>query len=127
MGAALDEGALVHDPDLVGVADGGQAVGDGEGGEAVAHALDDGLDLGLGLGIDVGRGLVEQQDGGLQVEHAGEGQQLPLPGAELLPALAHLGIQALGQAAHQVLELALLQDRGQAGLVHGPVQHDVVA
>ncbi len=102
-------------------------MGDGEGGQAVAHALDDGLDLGLGLGVDVGGGLVQEQHGGLQVEHAGEGQELPLASAELLAPLAHLGLQALGQPRHQVLQLALLQHRGQPALVEGPVQHDVVA
>jgi hypothetical protein len=33
------------------IAEGGEAVGDGEGREAVAHALDGGLDLGLGFGV----------------------------------------------------------------------------
>ena len=45
----------------------------------------------------------------------------------MLAPFAHLRLQALGQPVHQVLQLALLQHRGQAGFIQGAVQHDVVA
>ena len=126
VGAALNDAALVHNPDLVGLLDGAQAVGDGEGGQAMAHVFDDRLDLGLGFGIDVGGGFVQQQEFRFQVEHPREGQQLPLAGAELLAALADLGFEPHRKAAHEVLQLALFQHRSEALLIALPSHDDVV-
>ena len=54
--------ASVHHQNLVGTADGREAVGDDDG-SALAHQLGDGvLDELFGLGVDAGGGLVENED-----------------------------------------------------------------
>ena len=63
MGAPLDDAALVEHEDLVGGLDGRQAVGDHERrapGQRLGQRL---LDEQLGLGVEVGGGLVEDDDG----------------------------------------------------------------
>ncbi len=45
--------ACDHDDDLVGVDDGGEAVGDGDDGFALLEGLEGGLDFFLGLGVEV--------------------------------------------------------------------------
>src|SRR5438876_225141 len=57
----LDLPVLQHDQ-AVGVAEGAEPVGDGEGGAALDEPGDGVLDLLLGVGIDGGRGLVQDQD-----------------------------------------------------------------
>ena len=54
--------APMQHEDFVGAADGGQAMGDDDGG-AVAHQFFHGLlDPAFGLGVDVGGGFVEHQN-----------------------------------------------------------------
>ena len=70
VGSPLNNPAVVQDHDAVGVADGGQAVGNDEGGTALhqgVHAL---LHQGLGAGVNGGGGLVQD-------EHRGIGHRSP--------------------------------------------------
>ena len=53
------------------------------------------LDPGLGVNVDVGGGLVEDQDARVGDQRAREGQELALAGRELDAALAHLGLIAV--------------------------------
>ena len=83
MRAGLDDVALLHDHDLVGVADGGETVGDDEAGP-VLHQLDHGvLDLLLRAGVHTGGGLVQNQDLRIAEEGPPDGQKLPLPLREI--------------------------------------------
>ena len=50
VGATLDDPSLLDDEDLVGAADGGEAVGDDEGGAALHEVAEAMLDEGFGLG-----------------------------------------------------------------------------
>src|SRR4051812_38786311 len=93
---------LLEDDDFAGAADGGEAVGDDDRGAAVEEALEAALDRLLGADVDVGGGLVEDEDARLGEEGAGEGDQLALPGRELYAALADFGVQALGQLGNEL-------------------------
>ncbi len=64
MGALLGDAALVHDHDQIRLTDGGEAVGDDEGGPAAEEAAQGLLDQALGLGSDAAGGLVQDQDAG---------------------------------------------------------------
>ena len=74
-----DVPVLEHD-DPPGLADGGETVSDhdrGAPGEQPAHC---GFDATLGVQVDVGGGLVEDQDARVGDERAREGDQLALSG-----------------------------------------------
>ena len=63
MGAALDDPAVVDDEDLVGLAHGGEPVGDDQAGAPLQGRVECALDGVLGLGVEVCGGLVEDHDG----------------------------------------------------------------
>src|SRR5689334_15608890 len=65
VGAGLDQSAAVEDQDPVGGEDGGEAVGDHQGGAAALEGLQRLLDEVLGGGVEVARRLVEDQDAGI--------------------------------------------------------------
>ncbi|MCE0444558.1 hypothetical protein LT493_01740 [Streptomyces tricolor] len=52
MGAAFGDASGLQDHDLVGVADGGQAMGDGDGGAVGREGVDGVLDGGLRAGVE---------------------------------------------------------------------------
>ena len=118
MGAALDDAALVDDQDLVGLADGGQAVGDDQAGAAFERGVEGALDGVLRLGVEVGRGLVEHDDRRRLEEQAGDGEPLALAAGEAVAAVADDGVEALGQGADQPGDLGRLE-RGPDGPVVG--------
>ena len=60
--AALDDHALVEHDDLVGADDGGEPVRDHQRGAVLRHQLERILDFPLGVAVERGGGLVEQQD-----------------------------------------------------------------
>ena len=71
--AALDDAALVQDEDLVGALDGVKTVGDGEHGAALHGLVERQLDGAFRLGVEGAGGFVEDQDGGVAQEGAGDG------------------------------------------------------
>ena len=98
MAAPLAHFAAVHHQDLVGTADGREAVGDDDGG-ALAHQLGDGvLDELFGLGVDAGGRLVEDEDFRVEGQGPGKGQQLALAGRQSRAAFGYGVGKALGKA-----------------------------
>ena len=95
--AALDDAAAVHDEDLVGVADGREAVGDDEAGALRHEPVERLLDEPLGLRVHARGGFVEDEDGRVFEQRAGDGNALLFADAELYPALADDGAEALRQ------------------------------
>ena len=98
MGAALDDPAGVEHDDLVGVADRGQPVGDGDGGAAGRQGVDGLLYGALGAGVEGAGGLVEDEDRRVAQDGAGDGEALLLAAGEAVAALADEGVVAVGQA-----------------------------
>ena len=70
--------AFVHDDEAVGLVEGGEAVGDGDGGAAFDEVVQRFLDFALGFGIDRGGGFVEDEDARVDEQRAGDAQALAL-------------------------------------------------
>ena len=103
MGAGFHDAASLDHMDAVGVAHGGQAVGDHQGGAALHQPFEGGLDEGLALGVEGAGGLVEQQDGGVLEEGAGNGDTLTLAAGQAQARLAGAGRIAFGQGGDEVM------------------------
>ena len=63
VGALLPDALAVDIGDPVRIADGGEAVGDDQGGASPGQLFQCRLDVGLGDGVQGGGGLIQQQDG----------------------------------------------------------------
>lgn len=96
--ALLGDGAIggKHD-DAVGAFDGGEAMGDGDGGVVAAEeGGEGGIDEGFGLGVKGGGGFVEDQDVRVFDEGPGNGDSLLLAARELGAAGANGGVETVG-------------------------------
>ena len=97
VGAALDDNAVVHDDNEVGMADGGEAVGNDDAGASL-HELVEGLLHGhLAFGVEGAGGFVKDEDGRVFEHGAGYAEALALSTAEGDAAVAYVGVVALGQ------------------------------
>ena len=105
MGACLNDPPLVHHEDAVRAGDGGQPVGDDEAGAAphqLEHCI---LNVALGLGVDVGGRLVEDEHGGVHQHGAGDGHQLLLALGDAVAAVGDHGVVAIGQGGDHVVDV----------------------
>src|SRR5215217_8246996 len=75
----LGDACFVDDNDAVGVLDGGQAVGDDQRGAALGQFHEGLLDGPLRFRVERGGGFVQDEDGWILDEHAGDGEALLLP------------------------------------------------
>src|SRR5208282_2829254 len=97
VGAQFHDASLVKDGDRVGVADGGNAVGD-EDSRASAHDFAEMVeDLIFGVGVDAGEGIVEDENTRAAENRAGDGGALLLASGESNAALAHHGVVTFGE------------------------------
>src|SRR4051794_33551359 len=109
VGAALHHLAAVEDEDLVGVADGAQAMGDEEAGAAAAaQAL---VDAALGRGVEGAGGLVEDEDRGPPHQGAGDLQTLALAAAPVGSPLLHRTVVAPGPRRDVLVDAGVLGRR----------------
>lgn len=92
MGAHLCDAAFFEHDDLVGVADGAQAVGDDEARPAFHEAVEAGLDEAFGLAVEVAGGFVEDEDAWVGKDGTGDGDALLLASGEADAALADEGV-----------------------------------
>jgi hypothetical protein len=88
---------MVEDEDAVGVAEGGEAVGDGDGGAPACGDTESFLDGLFGFGIDGGGGLIQDEDAGVVKESAGDGNALAFPAGEPCAPLAKPGVISEGR------------------------------
>ena len=127
VGAGRDDAAPLHDGDAVGAAHGGGPVGDDQDGAPAHQGAQRLLDLGLGLRVGHGGGLVHEQDRGVQQDRPGDGDALLLPARQGgLPPQD--GVVAAGQGHDLGVDAG--RARGGAHLVvggPGPAQGDVLA
>ena len=97
MFAAFDDLSVVEDEDLVGVADGRQPVGYDKAGALLQEAVEGLLDEFLCGVVDAGGGFVEEEDGGIFQQCAGDGDALFFADAEAHAAFADFGVELLGE------------------------------
>lgn len=102
---ALGCAAAVQDDDLVRVADGGEAVRDGEGGAAGRERVDRFLHGVFRTGVERAGRLVEDQDRRVAQDRAGDGEALLLAAREAVAALADEGVVAVGEGGDVVVDL----------------------
>ena len=93
------------DKDLIGRADGAEAMGDDKAGAVGHEALEGFLDEPFGGGIDAGGGLVEDQNGRVFQERAGDADALFFTDAELDAAFADAGVVAVRQAGDELVTI----------------------
>ena len=103
--AGLHDPTAVDHQDLVGAADGGQPVRDHQRRPSLQRGGQRPLHRDLGLAVQVGGRLVEDDDGRRLEQHPRDGQPLLLAAGEPVPAVADHGVQALRHAGHQVPDL----------------------
>ena len=76
--AALHDLAVLEDENLLGASDRGETVGDDEGGPAAAQGFQPVLDECFTFAVQAGRRFVENEDGRVGENGAGDGDALPL-------------------------------------------------
>ena len=103
MGASLNDFALLQHHNGVGIAHGGEAVGDDEAGAAIHQAVHTALHQSLGTGVDGGGGLVEDEHRRVSNGCAGDGQQLTLALRQVRTVAGQHGVVALGQALDEAV------------------------
>jgi len=108
MGALLHDGAIVHYADAVGFADGGQAVGDDDGGSALHEGIEGFLNLFFGFGIEAGGGFIEEEDSGVFEDGPGDGYALALATGEFDAAFADDGVEAFGEGGDELPGIGLI-------------------
>src|SRR5208337_2526690 len=94
--ALFYDASLVEDGDGVGVADGGNAMGDEDGGASAHDFAEMVEDFIFGVGVDAGEGVVEDENAGAAEQGAGNGGALLLASGERYAAFADGGVVAFG-------------------------------
>ena len=108
MGAGLGHPTLVQHDDAIGATDGGEAVGDQQGGAPGHEPLEGLQDEVLGLGVEGGGGLVEDEHRGVAQQGPGDGDPLALPTRQRRPPLAQHRVVALGQGGDELVDVGRL-------------------
>jgi len=99
----FDNAAFLDDEDLVHGAEGGEAMGDADDGAIFGEVVDGFLDFGFGLGVEGGGGFVEDEDGGVADEGAGDGDALALSAREAEATFAERGVVTVGEGFDEVV------------------------
>ena len=93
--AAFNNAAFVHHNYFVRALDGTEAVGNRYGGTGTHEPVEGILHAALGFGVKRGRGFVQDQDGRVLEDGAGDADTLPLAAAELDAAVTYVGVVAV--------------------------------
>src|ERR1043165_354057 len=103
MRAALDDAALLHHQDLVGVHDRRKPVRDDERGVALGDTVELGLYRLLRFRIERRGRFVEDEDARFLEDRPGDRDTLLLPARELEPALADARLVTVRQRADEIV------------------------
>src|SRR5271156_1935073 len=104
MGAALDDVSAFDNQNLIGAADGREAMRDHERGAALHEEAESLLDHGFGFGVE-GRGcLVEDEDARVGQNRARNRQALALASRKLDATLANDSVVAVGEALGEFVD-----------------------
>ena len=125
----LDDVPILHDQNDISLTDGGQSVGNDEGGASFHHAVKGLLNLDLGTGIDGRSRLIQNQHGGKTQHDTGDTQQLLLTLGQAGTVLSDKGVVALRQAADKAVGVSCLGRcddflLGGVGLAHDDIVPD---
>src|SRR6266446_3177587 len=110
--ALFHNSATVKHDDAVGMAEGGEAVRDQDGGAILQHQVKSFLNVCLGQWINAGRCLVQNDDRWVLQEHTRKGDKLALSQRERSTGFAYERVQALWQGIQPVTAADALGDRG---------------
>ena len=102
VGALFEDAAMVEDDDVIGLADGGEAVGNDEDGALAHEVVERLLDLAFGDGVHAGGGLVEDDKRRVFQEDAGDGEALFFALGETDALFADVGLQAQRKGLNEV-------------------------
>ena len=102
MRALSGDPALVEHDDAVGVADGADALGDDQLGHAGAGLFQRVAQRAVGLVVQRGEGIVEDEDLRPAADGAGDGQPLLLPAGEVRAALRDVAVVAVFELFDEV-------------------------
>src|ERR1700733_934218 len=91
MGSLLHRPAVLHDDDQIGIAHGGQSMGDNDRGAALAQMAEGDLDGCLAFGVERTGRFIQQQDARIAQQGASQGHPLALAAGQTLPAWANPG------------------------------------
>ena len=103
VGAGADDFAFAHDNDQVGGENRREAMGDGDDGFAGGEFFQGGLDHAFAFGIQGGGGFVQEEDGGIFQESAGNGEALLLSAGELAAFVADNGVVAFRLSEDEIV------------------------
>ena len=98
-----------HNQNGVGVFHGGEPVGDGNGGAAFGEGVQGMLDDHFAFVVQGRGGFVQNQDGRVFQENAGDGDPLFLSAGKLYAPLAHVGLKALFKIHDEVVGVGQLR------------------
>ena len=102
-----DTASAEHD-DLIRPYDGGETVGDHEGGPSLHEYVQGSLDFALRLCIQCRCSLIKDEDRGVLDDGPRDAQSLPLASGEPYPALSHHGVIAVFLAHDEIVGIGRL-------------------
>ena len=105
MRALLAHLTMFHHHDQIGIGNGGQAVRNGDHRPPLPHFTQRILNVALGLGVQRARRLVQNQDAGVLQQGPRDADPLLFSARQFQPAFTDLGIVAIGQRHHKVMDL----------------------
>ena len=103
MGSLLGHLSVLNDNQLIGIAEGGESVGDHNGGLSTGENAEGVLNQLFGFGIHGRGGFVQNQDLGITENGAGDGDSLPLSARKILEAKADLGMVAVRELDDEIV------------------------
>ena len=111
VGAVLDNSSGFEHCDLVDVPQRAEAMRDDDDGASRGEPLDGAHHFGFRLDIEVGSGLVQDEDRRVAQDRPRYRDALPLATGEVLAVLPHLGVVTVGYAHDGVVDARLLRSR----------------
>ena len=115
MAALFGQAGLVHHNDTVGALDGGETVGDDQGGAAPGQFEQALLDRPLGFGVERGSRFVQDQNRRVLQEHPRNGQALLLAAGQFHPPLADDRVHAVGHVGDGFLQASTVRGVDDVG------------
>lgn len=105
MFSAFDDAPSFHDEDFVGGHDGGEAVGDDEGGSSPGYRIELALDGLFCAGVQGGCGFIEDEDGGVFEECPGNGDSLFFSSGEFEAPFSNPAFVTFRQGGDEFIKL----------------------